>query len=153
MPTHLPVAAGFQFAEHEQIVTTIVQMRKIDLNFKDPEPEAEQLTADRAHILAKQNIVWSCAMQQRNVQRLWGLWSESAEAYLHKRMKQGHDTRKAQTGRGQVRLKPQRRRARAPSAHEGAQNHRTRRLLKLARQVEDLVRHFHRHATMVGGAC
>ena len=66
-------------------------------------------------------------------------------------MKQGRDTRKAQTGRGQVRLKLQRRSAPAPSAHEGAQNHRTRRLLKLARQVEDLIRQFHRHATMVGG--
>ena len=60
-------------------------------------------------------------------------------------------TRKAQTGRGQVRLKPQRRRAPAPSAHEGAQNHRTRRLLKLATQVEDLVTQFHRRATMLGG--
>ena len=60
---------------------------------------------------------------------------------FHKRMKQGRDTRKA----------AQRRRAPAPSAHEGAQNHRTRRLLRLARQVEDLVRQFIRHATMVGG--
>ena len=78
IPTHLPVATVFQFAEYEQIVTTIVRMRKIDLNFKDPESEAEQLTADRvvAHILAKQNIVWSYAMQQRNVQRLWELWRE-----------------------------------------------------------------------------
>ena len=48
IPTHLPVAAVFQFAEYEQTVTTMVRMRKIDLNFKDPEPEAEQLTADRA---------------------------------------------------------------------------------------------------------
>ena len=148
-PTHLSVAAVFQFAEYEQIVTTIVRMRKIDLNFKDPEPQAEQFTADRvvAHILATQNVVWSCAVQQRNVQRLWELWSESAEACLHKRMKHWRDTRRAQTGRGQVRLKPQRRRAPAPSANEGAQNHRTRRLLKLARQVEDLVRQFRRHAT------
>ena len=38
-------------------------------------------------------------------------------------------TVKAQTGRGQVRLEAQRRRAAAPSAHDGAQNHRTRRLL------------------------
>ena len=119
IPTHLPVAAVFQFAEFEQIVTTTVRVRKIDLNFKDLEPEAEQLTADRvvAHILARQKIVWSCAMQQRHVQRLWELWSESAEAYLHKRMKQGRDTKKAPTGRGQVRLKPQRRRALTPSAH------------------------------------
>ena len=53
-------------------------MRKIDLNFKDPEPEAEQLTAYRvvAHILARQNIVSSCVMQQQNVQRLWELERE-----------------------------------------------------------------------------
>ena len=56
-----------------------------------------------------------------------------------------------QTGRGQVRLKEQRRRATAPSAHEGAQSHWTRRLLKLARQVEDLVRQLHRHVGQVGG--
>ena len=40
IPTHPPVAAVFQFAEDEQIVTIIVRMRKIDLNFKDPEPAA-----------------------------------------------------------------------------------------------------------------
>ena len=55
IPTHLPVAAVSQFAEYDQIVTTIVRMQKIDSNFWDPEPEAEQLTADRvvAHILGK----------------------------------------------------------------------------------------------------
>ena len=127
-------------------------MRKIDLNFKDPEPEAEQLTADRvvARILAKQNNVGSCAVQQRNVQRLWELWSESAEAYFHERMRPERVSRKTQTGRGQVRLKPQRRRAPAPSAPERAQNHRTRRLLKLARQVEDLVGQLRKRASMVG---
>ena len=74
-PTHLPVAADFQFAEYEKTATTI------DLNFKDPELEAEELAADRvvAHILAKQDTVWSWAMQQHNVQRLWELWCESAE--------------------------------------------------------------------------
>ena len=71
------------------------------LNFKDPEPEAEELTADRV-VAAKQNTVWSWAMQQRSAQRLWELWCESAEAYLHKRTKQGFGTVKAQTGRGQV---------------------------------------------------
>ena len=69
---------------------------------------------------------------------------------LHKRTKQRLSTVKAQTGRGQDRLKTQRRRATAPSAHEGAQNHRTSRPLKLARQAEDLVRQFHRHAALVG---
>ena len=54
IPTHILVAAVFHFAEYEQIVTTFVQMRKIDLMLKDPKPEAEQLTADRvvAHILS-----------------------------------------------------------------------------------------------------
>ena len=152
IPTHLPVAAVFQFAEYEQTVTTMVRMRKIDLNFKDPEPEAEQLTADRvvACILAKQNDAWSCAARQRNVQRLWELWSESAEAYLLERTKSEQVTRKTQTGRGQVRLKPQRRRAPAPAAHEGAKNHRTRRPLKLARQVEDLTRQLRKHAATIG---
>ena len=93
-------------------------MKKIDLNFKDPEPEAEELTANRvvADILTRQSTAWFWAMQQRNVQRLWELWCESAEAYLHKRTKQRLSTVKAQTGRGQVRLKTQRRRATAPSA-------------------------------------
>ena len=41
----------------ERMVTTIVSMKKIELNFKDSEPEAEELTAERAvaHILANQN--------------------------------------------------------------------------------------------------
>ena len=72
IPTHLLVAAVFHFAEYEQMATTIVLMKKIELNFKDPEPEAEELTADRAlaHILANQNIAWTWATQQRNVHRL-----------------------------------------------------------------------------------
>ena len=55
IPTHVPVAAVFQLAEYEQTVTTIARMRKIKLNFRDPEPEAEELIADRvvAHILTK----------------------------------------------------------------------------------------------------
>ena len=147
IPTHLPVAAVFQFAEYEQTVTTIVRMKKIDLNLKDSEPEAEELAANRVvgDILTWQRTAW--AMQQRNVQRLWEPWCESSEAYLHKRTKQRLSTAKAQSGRGQVRL----RRATAPSAHEGVQNHRTRRLLKLARQADDLVRHFRRHAALFGG--
>ena len=44
IPTHLLVAAVFQFAEYEQMFTTTVRMKNIDLNFKDPEPEAEELT-------------------------------------------------------------------------------------------------------------
>ena len=85
-------------------------------------------------------------MQQRRVLRLWEL-----KACLHERTKQGFGTVKAQTGRGPVRLEAQRRWATAPSAHDGAQNHRTRRLLKLARQAEDLVRQLHRHSALVGG--
>ena len=51
-PTYLhnvPVAAMFQVSEYEQTVTTIARMRKIDLNFRDPEPEAEELIADGFH--------------------------------------------------------------------------------------------------------
>ena len=38
IPTHLPVAAVFQLVEYEQMVTKIVRRKKIELNFKDPEP-------------------------------------------------------------------------------------------------------------------
>ena len=34
------------WAEHEQTVTTIARMRKIDLNVRGPEPEAEGLFAN-----------------------------------------------------------------------------------------------------------
>ena len=52
---HLTVAAQVKFGNYEQIGKTIVRMRNIDCNFKAPEPEAEQLTADSvvAHIMAK----------------------------------------------------------------------------------------------------
>ena len=149
IPTHLPVAAVFQFAEYEQTVTTMVRMRKIDLNFKDPEPEAEQLTADRvvACILAKQNDAWSCAAPATKCAEALGTMERKVQKLtLLERTKSEQVTRKTQTGRGQVRLKPQRRRAPAPAAHEGAKNHRTRRLLKLARQVEDLTRQLRKHA-------
>ena len=123
----------------------------IDLNVRDPEQEAEEPFADRvvAHIL-KQNTAWTCAGHLRDVQRLWELWCEGAET-LHERAQQvPGKQKKAQSGREQVRLKTQRRRAAAPIADEGT-NHRTRRLLKLARQDEDLVKQRHRHAHQAGG--
>ena len=39
IPTHLPVAAVFQFAQYESIVTAVLRMKKIALNLKDPERE------------------------------------------------------------------------------------------------------------------
>ena len=47
-------------------------MKKIDLNFEDPEPEAEELTAKRvvADILTRQSTAWFWAMQQRNSRSL-----------------------------------------------------------------------------------
>ena len=42
--THVPVAVVFPtLAEYEQTVTTIARMRKIDLNFRDTDPEADEL--------------------------------------------------------------------------------------------------------------
>ena len=128
-------------------------MKKIELNFKHPEPEAEELTADRAvaHILANQNTAWTWATQQRNVQGLWELWCECAEAYqaCEAGSRQTEDANWPWTAQ----TKSTAERLTAPSAHEGAQNHRTRRLLKLARQVERLVRQLHRHVGQVCGGC
>ena len=134
---HVPVAV-FQLAEYEQTVTTVARFKKFDLNFRDPEPETEELIANRdaAHILKKQDDEWTEAKQQRDVQRVRMLWCEGAGAYLCEGSQQVLGNRKkAQSGRGQVRLKTQRRRATASIAHEGAKNHPTRRLLKLAWQV------------------
>ena len=51
---------------YEQIVTTIVRMRKIDLNLKDPEPEAEQLTGCGTHPgKAKHRLVLRNAATER----------------------------------------------------------------------------------------
>ena len=121
--THVPVAAVFQLVEYVQTVTTIARLEKIDLHFRDPEPEAEELLANRvvAHILRKQNDQWSEAKQQRDVQRLWMLWCEGAAAYLCERSqlvpgKIGKSAIRSWTGQ------TQRRRATAPKAHEGAKN-------------------------------
>ena len=56
-----------------------------------------------ADILTRQSTALFWAMQQRNVQRLWELWCESAKAFLHRRTKQRLSTVKARTGRGEVR--------------------------------------------------
>ena len=67
------VAVVFQLAEYAKTVTTIARMRKIDLNVHDPEPEPEELIANRvvAHSLKKQNDDWINAGHQRDVQRHW----------------------------------------------------------------------------------
>ena len=87
IPTRVPVAAVFQLAENKQTVTIFARMRKIDLNVRDPVPEAEELVANRAaaHMLTKQNDECIKAGHQRDVQRLWELWCEGAEAQLHER--------------------------------------------------------------------
>ena len=68
----------FQSAECELTATTIARVRKIDLHFRDPKPEAEDRIADRvaAHILTQQNTAWTNAVHLRDIQRLW-------EPHLH----------------------------------------------------------------------
>ena len=97
-------------------------MKKIDLDFRDPELEAEELLANRvvAHNLKKQNDEWTKAKQQRDVQRLWMLWCEGVGACANDPSKFQVTRKKARSGSGQVRLKTQRRRSTAPTAHEGA---------------------------------
>ena len=77
-----------------------------------------------------------------------------AEAHLHEFAAQVPGKQKTvKCCCGQVSLKTQRRRAAVPFAHEGAQNHRARRLLKLARQAEDLFRQLHSHGHEADGPC
>ena len=47
IPTHVPVAAVFRLAENEQTVTTIARVRKIDLHFRDREPQGSLQTVLR----------------------------------------------------------------------------------------------------------
>ena len=54
IPTHLPVAVVFQFAEYEQIVTTIMRMKKIDLFFKD-----------RRRSSSLQTVLWHTSCQSK----------------------------------------------------------------------------------------
>ena len=99
IPTHEPVAAVFQLAECEQTATTIARLKEIDLTFRDRVV---------SHILKKQNDEWTKAKQQHDVQRLWMLWCEGAQAYLCERSQQvPGNQNNAQCGRGQVRLKTQ----------------------------------------------
>ena len=77
VPAYVPVAAVFQLTECAQTETTIARLRNIELNFRDPELEAEELIADTS---------WTSAGHQRDVQRLWELWCEGAENQLQERV-------------------------------------------------------------------
>ena len=111
-------------------------MRKIYLNFRDRRPRCGTHPDKAKHRV-------TCAGHQRDVQRHWERWYEGAETYLHKpAQKVPGKQKKAQSDRGQVRLKTHRRSAAAPIAHD---------VLKLARQVVDLVRQLRRHAHQAGG--
>ena len=144
------VAAVFQFAEYEQIVTTIVRMKKIDLNFKDLEPEVEELTAHRvvAHIVAKQNTVWSWSMQQRQRAEILGAvvreWRSPPAQANEAGLRHSESTHGPRTGQTEST-------AEKSNCSIRTRNHRTRRMLKLARQAEDLVRQLHRHLALDGG--
>ena len=62
IPTHLPVAAVFQFAEYEQMVTTNARKKKIDANFKDLDRVVD--------ILTRQSTAWFWAVQQKRAEIL-----------------------------------------------------------------------------------
>ena len=89
-----------------------LHVRKIDLHFRDPKPEAEDRIADRvaAHILTQQNTAWTNAVHLRDIQRLWELHLHEIAQWVPGKQK------KTDSGRGQVRLTTQRRKAAAPVA-------------------------------------
>ena len=109
IPTHLPVAAVFQFAEYEQMVTTNARKKKIDPNFKDLDRVVD--------ILTRQSTAWFWAVQQKR--------AEILGAVVRSLLAQANETEaqhsESAIGRGQVSLKRQRRSATPPSAYEGAQ--------------------------------
>ena len=79
-----PLRLCSNFFVCEQMVPTIARMTKINLNFL---PKTQELIADRfaAQVLTAQNTAWSNAVDQRDIQMLWELRHESADAYLHER--------------------------------------------------------------------
>ena len=78
----------FQLAEFEQTVTTIARLKKIDLNFRENLPRVQGTgRCQRVRILSS-TVLDEKAKQQRDVQRLWMLWCEGADAHLCERSQQ-----------------------------------------------------------------
>ena len=129
-PTHLSYTQQLPKSQHnqttsdKQTVTTIARMKKVNLNCRRPEPEAE---------LSRGTHIDKAKHMDGATQRLWPLRCKVAETHLHERAQLVSGEQKKRSLDVQVTVKTHRRTTAAPVAHEGAQNHRTRRLPKLAR--------------------
>ena len=88
---------------------------------------------------------WEAALEHHDVECLWKLWVTAAETWLTQRS-EGHleGPTKNYTGRSRCKVQPKRVAAQTRATEPGALSVRHRRLLRLARQLEEIMRQLKR---------
>ena len=142
LPTHLPITMGIDVGEYGKMVRRFVQPWAFPTDqWSDMESEDEEDLALEA--LLQEQVSWQTAADSCDVEGMWVSWCQSAEAYLGRRS--GHHISshhaKKYSGRAANR-EPREFHIAAHQGHDcqGADTVRHRRLLRLARQTEDLSR-------------
>eukprot|EP00664_Eupelagonemidae_sp_cell27_P004876 gene4876-6366_t len=104
-------------------------------------------------VLKERSVQWARARKERNVDALWRIFSEAAEAYLLERSGDALEGAQSQyCGRGIERApKTIKVAARQSPGHQGAQAVAQRRLLRLQRRMEELNRQCRRSLDAQGG--
>ena len=153
LPTHLPICVEFSLPESKQLVDVVHRPMAIPLDFACPNEEDERhfALAVAQRILSSSRELWERAVASANVEALWLQWSKDAERYLLDRGACITTCRKTcYQGRGVVSIHRKQARVATQQPDSGAVPLHTRRLLKLVRRLEDLVRRMHRSMDHVG---
>ena len=146
LPAHLPVCVEFSLPESRQLVDVVHRPMAIPLDFvcADEEQEHRFAKSFAQRILVSSSEAWEDATASSNVEALWLRWSRDAERYLLDRSTCVLTcNRMCYQGRCVVSIHRKQARVATQQPKTGAMPLHTRRLLKLVRRLEHLIRQMH----------
>eukprot|EP00973_Karenia_brevis_P095140 12425856-Karenia_brevis.AAC.1 len=145
LPTHKPLVIDLNVSAYGQWV------RRLALPDRFPTQDIEKWTEEEIEelgqrIMRAQVEAWGKAVVDKDVDRIWALWCDNAEAFLMQRCSLPAPFKKQHCGRGKDRHPRWSFLSAFQSANAlGAQGKRTRRWMALCRQLEELQRHLAQH--------
>ena len=147
LPTHSPLVLQLDPRQYRQKICRIVRPAAFAVEaWEAIEQDAEEDLALECLLQNEQG--WAKAKEDKDVEGMWRAWCKAAESYLHKRSQAGRDAAHKESGRSGrwKNMDPQMRYTAASQGRGdligkgGAEDLKQRRLARLARQWEELLR-------------
>ena len=142
IPTHDPILLELEIEHCQQAGHTIQTPMAFPLDWQDPVADAEAYQAEHLStaLLEEANPAWEEALQSRDTNKMYSLFSDVAEAYIGHRAF-GCQAPPRYLGRGK-RVTTSKRQMTSPHQDntQGALEIKEVQMIKLARRVEELIR-------------